>query len=374
MDRQTRRSRRGIEGHAAPTSGQPSLAVDGLSVWLGGQEVLHDVSFSVAAGELTGLIGMNGAGKTTLLRAVLGLQPTSSGRVRLPGGRHGRRAIGYVPQKIVLDPDLPVRARDLVELGIDGRRLGIPLGSAAKRATVEELLGSVDALHLADARVGALSGGEQQRVLIAHALARRPLLLLLDEPLANLDLPSTQETVKLLARIAREQSVAILLSAHDINPLLPVMDRVVYLADGRAASGRTEDVVRSDVLSDLYGRHVDVFRAHGRVLVAVADEPADDGSHDETGYDEIGYDETGDDETGYDETGYDETGDEIGDCAARPFAGELRSETSVSGPPGPGPGAWPVSGSAPVARGALPPGVLVGESPTRGHREVTSKS
>ena len=149
--------------------------------------------------------------------------------------------------------------------------------SGNKRAIVEHLLASVDALNLADARVGALSGGEQQKVLIAHALARHPLLLLLDEPLANLDLPSTQETVSLLSRIAKEQDVAVLLSAHDINPLLPVMDRVIYLAGGRAASGTTDEVVRSDVLSTLYGRHVDVFRAHGRVLVSVGDEHLEDG-------------------------------------------------------------------------------------------------
>ena len=150
---------------------------------------------------------------------------------------------------MLLDPDLPVRARDLVELGIDGRRLGIPLKSSAKRARVEELLAAVDGLALLDARVGALSGGEQQKVLIAHVLARHPRLLLLDEPLANLDLHSTQETVTLLGRISREQGVAILLSTHDMNPLLPVMSRVIYLAGGRAATGTADEVVRSDVLS-----------------------------------------------------------------------------------------------------------------------------
>ena len=244
---------------------------------LAGREILHDVTFAVAAGEVTGLIGMNGAGKTTLLRALLGLQPVSAGRVAMAPGQSGRKSTGYVPQKVVLDADLPVRARDLVELGMDGRRLGLPVRSGSKRAIVERLLASVDALHLADARVGALSGGEQQKVLIAHALARRPLLLLLDEPLANLDLPSTQETVSLLGRIAKEQDVAILLSAHDINPLLPVMDRVIYLAGGKAVSGRTDEVVRSDVLSALYGRHVDVFHAHGRVLVSVGDEHREEG-------------------------------------------------------------------------------------------------
>ena len=260
---------------SVPGGGAPALDVEDVSVWLSGHQVLRDVSFSVAAGSLTGLIGANGAGKTTLLRAVLGLLPISSGEVRVARGRLGRRSIGYVPQKVVLDPDLPVRARDLVELGVDGRRLGIPIMSGTRRSRVDELLRSVDAFHLADARVGALSGGEQQRVLIAHALASEPGLLLLDEPLANLDPRSTQETVHLLARIASERKVAILLSTHDINPLLPVMDRVVYLASGRAASGRTEEVVRSDVLSALYRHHVDVFRSHGRVLVSVSDEQTD---------------------------------------------------------------------------------------------------
>jgi zinc/manganese transport system ATP-binding protein len=269
---------------AATRTAGPALNIEGLSVWLGGRQVLHDVSFTVAEGEVTGLIGMNGAGKTTLLRALLGLQPISSGKITLARGRSGRQSTGYVPQKVVLDVDLPVRARDLVELGLDGRRLGLPTRSRTKRATVEELLASVDALQLADARVGALSGGEQQKVLIAHALARHPVVLLLDEPLSNLDLPSTQETVDLLGRIAKQQDVAILISTHDINPLLPVMDRVVYLASGRAASGRTDEVVRSDVLSALYGRHVDVFHAHGRVLVAVADD--DEQAHEEP-YEEV---------------------------------------------------------------------------------------
>ena len=129
------------------------------------------------------------------------------------------------------------------------------------------MLDAVDARALGDARVGALSGGEQQRILIAHALISRPQLLLLDEPLANLDLRSAQEVVALLARLSREQRIAVLISAHEMNPLLPVMDRIVYLAGGRAASGTTGEVVRGDVLSGLYGYHVDVLRVHGRILV-----------------------------------------------------------------------------------------------------------
>ena len=258
------------------------LAVRGVDVRISGRKILDGVSFDIAPGEFTGLIGSNGAGKTTLFRVILGLQAVDAGSVLLGGRPHARRQhlIGYVPQKFLLDPDLPLRARDLVGLGLDSHRLGLPRPSAARRALIEETLDAVDARAFADTRVGLLSGGEQQRILIAHALIARPRLLLLDEPLANLDLRSAQEVVRLLARITREQEIAVLISAHDINPLLPVMDRIVYLAAGRAASGRTGEVVRADVLSELYGHHVDVLDVHGRVLiVAGAGEDADLAGH-----------------------------------------------------------------------------------------------
>jgi zinc/manganese transport system ATP-binding protein len=256
------------------------LSVDGVSVSLSGRQILDDVSFTVQAGQFTGLIGPNGAGKTTLLRVILGLQRPSRGSVAVQGqpltGRN--RSIGYVPQKVLLDPDMPMRARDLVALGLDGHRFGMPLRSKERSQAVRDMLHAVDAGHFADARVGNLSGGEQQRVLIAHALISRPRLLLLDEPLANLDIRSGQEIISLLARIAREHQIAVLLSAHEVNPLLPVMDRVVYMAGGRAASGPTDEVIRPDVLSRLYGHPVDVLHVHGRVLVvagpADGDEPA----------------------------------------------------------------------------------------------------
>jgi zinc/manganese transport system ATP-binding protein len=256
----------------APAATADVLAVEGVSVRLAGRQILDDVCFTIGAGQFTGLIGPNGAGKTTLLRVILGLQRPTSGAVAVLGQPKSRRnsSIGYVPQKVLLDSDLPMRARDLVGLGIDGNRFGVPLPSKRRSEAVREMLRAVDAERFADARVGNLSGGEQQRVLIAHALISRPRLLLLDEPLANLDLGSGQEVVRLLARIATEQQVAVLLSAHEVNPLLPVLDRVVYLAEGRAASGTTEQVIQPDVLSKLYGHHVDVLHVHGRVLV-VAD-------------------------------------------------------------------------------------------------------
>jgi zinc/manganese transport system ATP-binding protein len=254
------------------------LAVRDVDVRLSGRKILDGVSFDIAPGEFTGLIGSNGAGKTTLFRVILGLQATNAGSVLVDGHPLTRRhrVIGYVPQKFVLDQDLPLRARDLVGLGLDANRLGVPRPSRARRALTDEMLDAVDATRFADTRVGKLSGGEQQRILIAHALIARPRLLLLDEPLANLDLRSAHEVVELLARITREQEIAVLISAHEINPLLGAMDRIVYLAGGRAASGRTDEVVRADVLSELYGHHVDVLDVHGRVLiVAGAGEDSD---------------------------------------------------------------------------------------------------
>jgi zinc/manganese transport system ATP-binding protein len=268
-----------------PNRSAPILAVEEVSVSLAGRDVLREVSFVIEPGEFTGLIGSNGAGKTTLFRVILGLQ-SAQGTVLVDGAPRSRRnpLIGYVPQKFQLDPDVPLRTRDLVALGLDAHRYGIAAPSRARRARVEEMLEAVDARDFADTRVGTLSGGEQQRVLIAHALIAAPKLLLLDEPLANLDLRSSNEVVALLARIASEQQIAVLISAHEMNPLLPVIDRVVYLAAGRAASGTTEEVVRTSVLSALYGHHVDVLQVHGRVLVVAgeAGELADSGDHSHT--------------------------------------------------------------------------------------------
>ena len=187
------------------------------------------------------MIGSNGAGKTTLLRAILGLQRPTAGTVAVLGKPRSRkkRSIGYVPQKVLLDPDVPLRARDLVALGLDGHRFGMPLPSKRRTDAVDSMLHAVGADGFGNARVGSLSGGEQQRVLIAHALISRPQLLLLDEPLANLDLRSSQEIVTLLGRIVAEQGVAVLVSAHEINPLLPVMDRV-HLHRRRPRDQRTK--------------------------------------------------------------------------------------------------------------------------------------
>jgi zinc/manganese transport system ATP-binding protein len=250
------------------------LTLDNIGVRLGGRQVLSDVTFSLRKGEFTGVIGPNGAGKTTLLRVILGLIEPSGGQVLIDGqpvNSKNKAAIGYVPQKLVIDQDMPLRARDVVALGLDGHRLGFALPSRQRREMIEAALDDVGAARYANARVGELSGGEQQRVLIAHALISRPKLLLLDEPLANLDISSEQEIVAVLGRLAREQKIAILLSAHDMNPLLGVMDRIVYVANGQAATGSTDEVVTSEGLTRLYGHQVDVVRVQNRVLVVAGE-------------------------------------------------------------------------------------------------------
>jgi len=244
----------------------PLLRIEDVGVRLGGRQILRDVSFTVGVGEFAAIIGPNGAGKTTLIRVILGLQPASAGRVVKKDA-----SIGYVPQKVVIDSDIPMRARDVVSLGLDGQKLGFPLPSRRRREQVDQALEDVGAHDYADARVGELSGGEQQRVLIAHALVSRPELLLLDEPLANLDLRSEQEIVTLLGKLARINGIAVLLSAHDMNPLLSVMDRIIYVANGTVATGSTEEVVTSEGLTRLYGHPVDVLRVRGRVVVVAGD-------------------------------------------------------------------------------------------------------
>jgi zinc/manganese transport system ATP-binding protein len=246
-----------------------AIAVDGLRVVRDGRTVLDGVGFTIARGEFVGLIGSNGAGKTTLLRTLLGLIRPSAGTLSVLDRpvQRGNRAIGYVAQRTTLDPDLPLRARDVVAFGLDGERWGFAWPSAARRARIDAALAAVGADRYADAPAGRLSGGEQQRLFIAQALLAEPEILLLDEPLANLDLRSADEIVRLVARIRSEFGVTVLFITHDVNPLIEAMDRVVYLAGGRAAAGTVDEVVRTDVLSALYGYHVDVLHVGRRVVV-----------------------------------------------------------------------------------------------------------
>jgi zinc/manganese transport system ATP-binding protein len=181
-----------------------------------------------------------------------------------------------VPQRRSLDPDLNVRARDLVALGVDGSRWGLPLpGGASRRkaALVDAALEAVGASAYAERPVGRLSGGEQQRLLLAHALVTQPRILLLDEPLASLDIRSQGVISALIARVARERGITVVLVAHDVNPLVPFVDHVVYVARGRVVSGRPEEVITGETLSALYDYPVEVIRdSRGRIVVVGLDD------------------------------------------------------------------------------------------------------
>lgn len=249
------------------------VALEQVRIRLGGRTILEDISMTVREGEFIVMLGPNGAGKSTLLKTILGLIKPSAGSVRVLGrpARRGNKDVGYAPQHRRLESDLALRARDVVGFGLDGNRWGIGWPSAGRKARINEVLREVDALELADAPVGQLSGGEQQRLLIAQALLTNPRLLLLDEPLANLDISREGEIVALVAKVCRERNVAVMLVTHDINPLLPVVDRVLYMANGKSAIGTPDEVVTSQSLSRLYGSPVEVVQALDRLFVVGAE-------------------------------------------------------------------------------------------------------
>lgn len=256
----------------------PAISIRGAGVRFGARWVWRGVDLDVDQGEFIVVLGPNGSGKTTLLRALLGLLPLSEGRIDVLGGdaRRSRRNVGYAPQRRTLDRDLYVRARDFVELGVDGNQWGIPLPTAsrrARRAMVAEAIDAVGASEYADQPVGQLSGGEQQRLLLAQALVTRPRLLLLDEPLASLDLRSQGTISTLVSSIARARGITVVLVAHDVNPLAGVLDRVAYIAGGRIAVGRPDEVITSERLTELYDYPVEVLRdSRGRIVVVGLDD------------------------------------------------------------------------------------------------------
>jgi zinc/manganese transport system ATP-binding protein len=261
---------------AAPATA--AVLIERATIRLGGKQIVSDVELTVARGEFVAVLGPNGAGKSTLMRAILGLAPLASGSLSVLGARpaQSRHRIGYLPQRHGFGEGTRIRAIDLVRLGLEGDRWGVPITLTAaararrrrERALIDEAIADVGATAYATRPIGELSGGEQQRLLIAQALVRRPELLILDEPLDGLDLPNQAAVAALVRRICTERGVAVLLVAHDVNPLLPYLDRVVYLAGGRALAGAVEEVITGPKLSWLYGAQVDVLStADGRLLV-----------------------------------------------------------------------------------------------------------
>jgi zinc/manganese transport system ATP-binding protein len=250
------------------------VTFDGAAVRLGGRTIWSDVSVSVAEADFVAVLGPNGAGKSTLVKAILGLLPLAAGTASVLGRPPGdlKSQIGYLPQRHGFDAGTRIRGVDVVQLGLDGARWGIPLpGSPSRKrdaARVAEVIELVGASAYARQPIGELSGGEQQRLLIAQALVRRPNLLLLDEPLDSLDLPNQAAVAALVRRICEEERVAVLLVAHDINPIIGYLDRVIYLAGGGAIEGSPEEVITSETLSRLYGAPIEVLHAaDGRLVV-----------------------------------------------------------------------------------------------------------
>ena len=253
------------------------MRLERASARLGGRTIWSDVTLTVHAGEFVAILGPNGVGKSTLLRAILGLQHVAEGSVQVLGDRPGQQnaRIGYLPQRRAFDPSTRVRGVDVVRLGWDGDRWGTPLPSwlrgrrgretAARVAEVIELVGAQEYAHRP---IGQCSGGEQQRLLIAQALIRRPELLVLDEPLDSLDVTNQAGISALIQQICRQQGVAVLLVAHDVNPILPYLDQVIYLAHGGAVMGVPEDVITAETLTLLYETPIDVLRDRtGRLVV-----------------------------------------------------------------------------------------------------------
>ncbi|WP_244814294.1 metal ABC transporter ATP-binding protein [Caballeronia sp. Lep1P3] len=262
-----------------------ALEVDRVTLQLGGRTILNDASFTVRTGEFIGVLGPNGAGKTTLMRALLGLVPVASGAIRVNGEAvvRGNPSIGYMPQIRTGLANRRVLGRDFVAMAADGHRWGLAHRDARIRAEVERVLDLVGARQLASRPLSELSGGERQRLLLAQCLLGKPRLLLLDEPLISLDPRHQTGVVELVRRVQRELNITVLFSAHELNPLLNSLDRVLYLGNGRAALGTIDEVITKPVLSRLYGSPIDVMRVNGRIFVMSGDVEIDklDHAHEE---------------------------------------------------------------------------------------------
>jgi zinc/manganese transport system ATP-binding protein len=258
-----------------------AIELEGVTLARGPRVVLSDATATIRPGEFVGVFGPNGAGKTTLLQATLGLVRPVAGTIRVFGREpaRGNRRAGYLPQQRAPLSEVRLRGRDFVASALNGERWGLPFNGRDGAREVDRVLAVVQARELALRPLGQLSGGEQQRLLLAQALLGAPKLLLLDEPLQSLD-PNFQEAiVALVKEIQRAEGITVLFTAHELNPLLPAMDRVLYLGQGSAALGTVDEVVTGDVLSRLYGTPIDVLRVRDRIVVVSRHGPVEAEAH-----------------------------------------------------------------------------------------------
>ncbi len=240
-----------------------------VSIAVGDRVVFDGIGLSIALGEFIGVLGANGAGKTTLMRAILGLLPLRRGEIRVLGRKatRGNAAIGYMPQIRSALPGPRLNGRDYLAGVVDGHRLGLPMAGKAGRMEIDRVLDLVGGRDLANRPLAEISGGERQRLLLAQALIGRPRVLLLDEPLISLDPRHQGDVVELVKAVQVELSATVLFSAHELNPLLGAIDRVLYLGNGDVALGTVDEVITAPVLSRLYGAEIEVVRLRGRIFV-----------------------------------------------------------------------------------------------------------
>jgi zinc/manganese transport system ATP-binding protein len=253
----------------------PAIVARDLAAGYGGHVVWKHASFSIEPGSFTAILGPNGGGKSTLIRTILGLLSPSQGQLDVLGEkpRRGNPLIGYIPQRSTFDPELSIRGIDFVNLGLDGHRWGVRLPGADKARASAASIRSVGAESYANRPIGRLSGGEQQRLQLAQALVGNPRLLLMDEPLSQLDVRNQSLIVQLIGDIKRARELTVLLIAHDVNPLLPHIDHVLYVAHGNVAMGKPEEIITSESLTRIYSTPVEVLKdSRGRVFVVGLEE------------------------------------------------------------------------------------------------------
>ena len=271
----------------AAASASPVVELADAELAFGRRSLWSHLDLRVEPGQFVAVLGPNGSGKSSLLKVMLGLLPLTRGRALVDGRpvRRGNRSIGYVPQHRGFSPDVPLRGADFVQLGLDGGRWGLPAPWKYRKA-VSDVLAQVEGEHLAGQPVGSMSGGEQQRLRIAQALATDPRVLLCDEPLLSLDMRHQHRVVELIDRRRREHGTAVLFVTHEINPVLAATDVILSLMDGAFRVGTPDEVMRSDVLTELYSSPVEVIRRPGQIIVLGADTAASahhDHDHDHGG-------------------------------------------------------------------------------------------
>jgi len=238
---------------------------------------LTDITFQIAEGEFVGIIGPNGSGKTTLLKGILGLVPPISGELHIFDCAceqmrcHHRAKIGYLPQKGLVDSHYPITAGEVALMGRYGAIGLFRSPSKADKAIVLESLVAVGMGALADFPFGALSSGQQQRVLIARALSQRPKILLLDEPTTGIDTPAQHQLIELVCHLHKQYGLTILFVTHDINMVSPVVDSLILLRGRLFGKGAPSDLLTKEILSEVYGQEVVLTEREKTPYVIVSD-------------------------------------------------------------------------------------------------------